>query len=202
MAEGATDDGVGAAASRLAASAAILAVSADASALVDPSSLRVVAANEAFRSSFGMAERVLQDELSPEILERLRSVVQTSTPAAPFDATLATTGVTCSIRVHRSADDYLAVSFRPAAASASFTALAPAPSDTRVAPAAPTIEHTKLWDNTWLGSTNLNLRSNISAISSLCQLLSSTPLSAEQSLYVQNLRCVRTRTRTRVGGRA
>ena len=44
------------------------------------------------------------------------------------------------------------------------------------------------WDASWLADTSLQLRTNMTAITSMNQLLTSTPLSAEQSLYNTNLR--------------
>lgn len=47
-----------------------------------------------------------------------------------------------------------------------------------------------MWDPVWVHETTLSLRTNLTAIISMGQLLESTSLSAEQSLYTQSIRFV------------
>ena len=166
-------------------------------AYVHPETLLVIEANTAFRSEFGETEDVLNRELSKDSILELRAI-NLGRPAARVTIELKTLGTyemssrVCGnlamicVAFYKICDAVEAAPSPEPEPAPVVTQRAVSPDTTAAAAAAAAIPPP--WSASWLSTTSLTLRTNLTAITSMAQLLSTTGLSAEQTLYLQNMR--------------
>ena len=138
-------------------------------------------ANESFQRTFGSGPTALSAVLPPDAAARLRAI--SAHPARsvmrldiPLDDS------TCyTISARQSSGDrpeHIILALRKADPSSDCARPPSRAADQYFQP---------MWNSRWLADTSLQMRTNLTAVTSMGQLLASTPLSAEQGLYVEDL---------------
>ena len=166
-------------------------------ALVHPESLDVIQANGEFALKFGRGRDVLQGALDEKAALRMATLV----PGQPVRFLTSLSGFgDFTLQACRGCTDgrtWVSVTFRENERDASAPSLSIGVGRAileamPIAPAAASAQvdaSPYMWDSKWLAETHLSLRTNLTAIISMGQLLEATPMAAEQTLYSQNMRC-------------
>jgi hypothetical protein len=164
-------------------------------AIAHAKTLRVIRANDFFLSEFGAVPGVLD----PLLKGPAREEVTLATSRKPVSIELQALGRRYSISARRGDADgehaWIAICFQrmPESGEDGEAGGQGGPPPTPTEHAKQLSAFLPIWDSAWIADTTLAIRTNLTALISMGQLLETTHLSPEQSLYTQNMRYARTR---------